>query len=60
MEAARFALDHQVDIREEGGRVISEPIAEPVFRLKDLLAAVTDENIHGEIDFGAPVGQESV
>jgi antitoxin MazE len=58
MEAARLSLDQQVDIREEGGRVIIEPIAEPMFRLDDLLAAVTDENMHGEVDFGVPVGQE--
>lgn len=58
MEAARLSLDQQVDIREEAGRVIIEPIREPVFNLIDLLAAVTDENIHAEIDFGPPVGKE--
>ena len=58
MEAARLSLDQQVDIREEAGRVIIEPIPEPAFNLVDLLAAVTDENIHSEIDFGPPVGKE--
>jgi antitoxin MazE len=58
MEAARLSLDQPVDIREEAGRVIIEPIAEPVFSLVDLLAAVTDENIHEEADFGRPVGKE--
>ncbi|PPQ31855.1 AbrB/MazE/SpoVT family DNA-binding domain-containing protein [Rhodopila globiformis] len=58
MEAARLSLDQPVDIREEGGRVIIEPIPEPAFNLADLLAAVSDENIHAEIDFGPPVGKE--
>jgi antitoxin MazE len=58
MEAAKLSLDQPVDIREEAGRVIIEPIAEPVFSLADLLAAVTDENIHAEVDFGPPVGKE--
>ena len=58
MQAARLSLDQHVDIREEAGRVIIEPIPEPAFNLVDLLAAVTDENIHAEIDFGPPVGKE--
>lgn len=58
MEAAKLSLDQPVDIREEAGRVIIEPIAEPVFDLTDLLAAVTDENIHDEVDFGPAVGKE--
>jgi len=58
MEAARLSLDQPVDIREEDGRVIIEPIAEPVFDLADLLSAVTDENIHDEVDFGPVVGKE--
>jgi antitoxin MazE len=58
MEAAKLSLDQPVDIHEEAGRVIIEPIQEPAFILADLLAAVTDENIHAEIDFGAPVGKE--
>ena len=35
-----------------------ETIPEPVFSLADLLAAVTDETIHEEFDFGPPVGHE--
>jgi antitoxin MazE len=58
MEAAKLSVDQPVDIREEAGRVIIEPIREPAFNLADLLAAVTDENIHDEMDFGAPVGKE--
>lgn len=58
VEAAKLSLDQPVDIREEDGRVIIEPIAEPVFDLADLLSTVTGENIHCEVDFGAAVGKE--
>jgi antitoxin MazE len=58
MEAAKLSLDQPVDIREEAGRVIIEPIPEPAFSLAELLAGITDENIHAEIDFGPPVGKE--
>ena len=57
MGAARLALDQPVDIREEAGRVIGEPIAEPVFSLTDPLVPVTDETIDREIDFGPAVGK---
>ncbi len=30
----------------------------PVYRLEDLLAQVTEDNLHGEISTGGPVGQE--
>jgi antitoxin MazE len=58
MEAAKLSLDQPVDIREEAGRVIIEPIQTTEFDLAELLAGITDENIHEEIDFGAAVGKE--
>lgn len=30
------------------------------YRLKDLLKKITKENLHPEIDFGPPVGEERV
>jgi antitoxin MazE len=58
MEAAKLTLDQAVDIREEAGRVIIEPIQPQAFDLADLLAGITDENLHEEVDFGPPVGRE--
>lgn len=58
MEAACLYIDQAVDIREEGGRVVIEPVTEPVYSLDALLAAITPDNLHEEIDFGPPVGKE--
>jgi antitoxin MazE len=58
MEAVGLSLGQAVDVYEEDGRVVMEPIPGPAFSLRDLLSAVTDENIHGEIDFCRPVGKE--
>lgn len=58
MDAAKLRLDQPVDVREERGRIIIEPVRTPVVDLDVLVAAITDENRHGEIDFGAPVGNE--
>jgi antitoxin MazE len=60
MTAAGLKLDQQVDIREDDGRVIIEPLARPEYDLAELLAGITPENIHGETDFGAAVGQEQL
>jgi antitoxin MazE len=58
MEAARLSLDQPVDVREEGGRIVIEPIRAGKYDLDRLLSGITRENIHTEVDFGPPVGKE--
>ena len=58
MSAARIGLNQAVDVRAERGRIIVEPIRQPEYDLADLINGITDENRHGEIDFGAPLGNE--
>ena len=55
MEAARLSLDDAVDVREEGGRIIIEPVRPSVYDLAELLANITADNLHTETDFGAAV-----
>jgi antitoxin MazE len=57
MEAARLSLDAPVDVREERGRIIIEPIRSE-YDLAGMLAGITPENLHSEMDFGIPVGKE--
>ena len=58
MEAAHLSLDAPVDVREEGGRIVIEPIRSTEYDLAQLLAGITPENLHTEISFGVPVGKE--
>lgn len=58
MEATRLHLDDQVDVREEGGRIVIDPIRTNEYDLAQMLAGITPDNLHGEADFGTPVGQE--
>jgi len=58
MEAARLRLDDQVDVREEGGMIVIDPVRTQEYDLDKLLAGITPENLHDEADFGEPVGQE--
>ena len=57
LDAAHVSIDQNVDIRVEDGRIVIEPLRKPV-TLESLLAQVTPDNLHGEIDFGASVGRE--
>ena len=58
MQAAHLNLDQVVDVREEAGRIIIEPVARPEFDLDELLDAITPKNQHSAVDFGRPVGKE--
>ncbi len=58
MAAANISLDHPVEVREEHGRIIIDPIRPPSYDIAALIAAITDENRHEEIDFGPAVGKE--
>jgi antitoxin MazE len=41
----------EVYLRSTAGRLVIEP-AGPKYKLKELLEAITEENQHGEIDWG--------
>ncbi len=40
------------------GKLVIEPVAEINYSLDQLLTAVTEENLHSEIAFGSPEGNE--
>ena len=59
MEAANLRLDEAVDVREEGGRIVIEPVRSSEYDLAHLLASITPDNLHSETNFGMPVGKEA-
>lgn len=58
MAAASLHIDQLVDIREDKGRILIEPVSTPVYDLDALLAQMTLDNFPDDMDFGAPVGNE--
>lgn len=60
MEAVRLKLDDAVDVREEDGRIVIEPVRAGEYDLAALLAGITPENLHAEVSFGPAVGQEAL
>ena len=58
MQAAHLDLDEPVDVREESGRIVIEPIRRKEYDLAELVKGITSRNLHEEIDFSGPVGKE--
>lgn len=48
-----------VDLTIEDGRLVITPVAKPRYSLEALLARVTPENRHDEVDIGPSVGVEA-
>ena len=49
--------DSPVEVVVRGKAIILRP-ARPAYDLDDLLDRISPENLHGEVDFGRPVGKE--
>lgn len=49
----------EVELSLVDGKLIIEPIVEPTFSLDELLAGVTETNLHSAVETGGPVGNEA-
>jgi antitoxin MazE len=58
MTSAHLQLDQMVEIREEGGRLVIEPIVVPSYDLDDMLSNMTPDTFHDDLDFGTSIGSE--
>ncbi len=58
MQAANLSLDETVDVREEGGRIVIEPVHPGEYDLARLLDGITKKNMHTEVSFGPAIGKE--
>jgi antitoxin MazE len=52
MEAMHLTLDDVVDVREETGRIVIEPVRQKAYDLAELLRGITSKNRHQAVDFG--------
>jgi antitoxin MazE len=55
---AHVEAGSKVDLTVKGGRLIARPIEPARYRLEELLAEVSPENLHGEVRTGKPKGRE--
>ncbi|MBV8904604.1 MAG: AbrB/MazE/SpoVT family DNA-binding domain-containing protein [Acidobacteriia bacterium] len=59
MEATHLHLDESVDVHEEKGRIIIEPLRKKSYRLEDLIKGISKKNLPELIDFGSAMGRET-
>ena len=55
---AQLLQDSEVDLSLVDGRLVVEPSPKVTWTLEQLLAQVTEENKHGEVDTGLAAGAE--
>ena len=58
MQATQLHLDQVVDVRQDGGRIMIEPVRKRTYHLDDLLKGITAKNRHEAVDYGPPQGKE--
>ncbi|MFA6014452.1 MAG: PbsX family transcriptional regulator [Gallionellaceae bacterium] len=56
--AAHINLNQFIDVSEEQGRIVIEPVPRKTYNLDELLGGITSSNLHKLVDTGAPVGKE--
>lgn len=59
MTAANLHVGATVDVREDDGRIVIEPIRQGKSALAALIAGITPENLHAEVSNGLAVGKEA-
>ncbi|MBI3150428.1 MAG: AbrB/MazE/SpoVT family DNA-binding domain-containing protein [Betaproteobacteria bacterium] len=59
LKEVNLAPGERVEIKSEDGRIVITPL-KTRYRLADLLAGVTAENLHAEVDAGAALGREAL
>lgn len=57
LDALQIREGDEVDLMVEDGRLMARPV-NPKLTLESLVAAITPENCHEELDWGKPVGNE--
>ena len=57
-EQLAIKTDTEVEIVVEDGQLMIRPLPEPDLTLEDLLAQITEENLHDEVETGTAVGKE--
>ena len=56
-EEARVAEGAIVDVKVVDGKIVLHPVARQ-YSLEDLLAGISEDNMHAEVDTSSPVGKE--
>lgn len=56
--ALNVKVGDTVNIYVRSGKLVIANSSEPYYTTEELVAGITDENIHTAVDWGSPVGKE--
>jgi antitoxin MazE len=59
LREANFSEEQEVEFQVAKGRITIVPAVVDEFDLEYLLAGITKGNLHDEVDFGKPIGNEA-
>ena len=57
---ARVSKAEPVDTVTGEGRIALSPMSSPRYSLDELIAGITEDNLHGQIDAGPAAGNEAL
>lgn len=60
MQATQLDLDALVEVREEAGRIVIEPVRQKTYELSKLLKGITSKNQHQPVDFWPSHGERGL
>ena len=58
MKDLQITRGDQLELKTVAGNIVLKPVPK-AYSLKGMLAQINDQNQHGLVDFGAPVGREA-
>lgn len=53
-----ITVDSEIELVNNNGQLIVKPIRSSKYNLGDLLAGITEDNLHSETDTGTTIGKE--
>ena len=58
VQDSQLSAGSRIDLTVNDDKIQIVPVRRSKYRIEDLMAGVTDENLPEKIDFGPPVGKE--
>ncbi len=58
LREAGYQLEQKVDLIVSRGRIVIQPSEKVEYDLDDLISGINSSNVHNEVSFGSPVGNE--
>ena len=60
LKEAGYQLEQKVDLVVSRGRIVIQPCEKVEYDLDALISGINSSNVHDEVSFGSPVGNEAL